>query len=92
MRNTCYTHLEKNRLVKDMTEFDEQLHGPPSPTPEEFAIAGDNRARLTHALESLSPRYRQSQILLASMRSFFFFAAAIAPQHHKGCATFSAAA
>ena len=56
VRNTCYTHLEKNRLVKDMTEFDEQLHGPPSPTPEAFTIAGDNRARLTHALESLSPR------------------------------------
>jgi RNA polymerase sigma-70 factor, ECF subfamily len=63
VRNTCYTWLEKNRRVKDMTEFDEQLHGPLSPTPESLAIAGDNRERLTHALESLSPRYRELIVL-----------------------------
>ena len=33
VRNTCYTWLEKNRRVKDMTEFDEEVHGPSSPTP-----------------------------------------------------------
>jgi len=63
VRNTCYTYMEKNRRVKDMTEFDEELHGPPSPTPEALAIAGDDRARLTHALESLSPRYREVIVL-----------------------------
>jgi RNA polymerase sigma-70 factor (ECF subfamily) len=63
VRNTCYTWLEKNRRVKDMTEFDEELHGPPSPTPEALAIAGDNRERLNHALESLAPRYREVIVL-----------------------------
>lgn len=31
VRNTCFTWLDKNRRVKDMTEFDEELHGPPRP-------------------------------------------------------------
>lgn len=63
VRNTCYTWLEKNRRVKDMTEFDEQLHGLPGSTPETLAIDADNRARLTHALESLPERYREVIVL-----------------------------
>ena len=63
VRNTCFTWLEKNRRVKDMTEFDEELHGPPSPSPESLAIAADSRGRLTHALESLPPRYREMIVL-----------------------------
>lgn len=63
VRNTCYTWLEKNRHVKDVTEFDEDLHGLQSPTPEMLTIAGDNRERLTHALESLSPRFREVIVL-----------------------------
>jgi RNA polymerase sigma-70 factor (ECF subfamily) len=63
VRNTCYTWLEKNRHGKDMIEFDEEFHGPTSPTPEALAIAGDNRERLTHALESLPPRYREVIVL-----------------------------
>jgi RNA polymerase sigma-70 factor (ECF subfamily) len=63
VRNTCYTWLEKSRHAKDMTEFDEELHGPSSPTPEALAIAGDNRERLTHALKSLLPRYREVIVL-----------------------------
>jgi RNA polymerase sigma-70 factor (ECF subfamily) len=63
VRNTCYTWLEKSRHAKDMTEFDEELHGPSSPTPEALAIAGDNRERLTHALKSLPPRYREVIVL-----------------------------
>jgi RNA polymerase sigma-70 factor (ECF subfamily) len=63
VRNTCYTWLEKNRRAKDMTEFDEQWHGPLSPTPEALAIAGDNRERLTYGLESLSPRHREVIVL-----------------------------
>jgi RNA polymerase sigma factor (sigma-70 family) len=63
VRNTCYTWLEKNRHVKDMTEFDEDLHGRRSPSPEMLAIAGDNRQRLTRALESLSPRFRELIVL-----------------------------
>jgi RNA polymerase sigma-70 factor (ECF subfamily) len=63
VRNTCYTWIEKNRRVKAMTEFHEELHGPPSPTPEALAIAGDNREQLTHALESLPPHYREVIVL-----------------------------
>jgi len=59
VRNTCYTWLENSRHAKEMTEFDEDLHGLRSPTPEMLAIAGDNRERLTRALESLSPRFRE---------------------------------
>jgi RNA polymerase sigma-70 factor (ECF subfamily) len=63
VRNTCYTWLEKNRRVQDMAEFDEELHGSASPTPEALAIAGDHRELLTHALESLPPRYREVIVL-----------------------------
>ena len=63
VRNTCYTWLDKNRRVKDMTEFDEQLHGTPVSTPETLAIASDNRERLNLALESLPERYREVIVL-----------------------------
>ena len=63
VRNTCYTWLEKNRRVKDMTEFNEELHGPSSSTPEALAIGVDNRERLIQALESLPPQYREVIVL-----------------------------
>lgn len=46
-----------------MTEFDAEFHGPTGPTPEEAAIASQDRARLTRALESLPPRAREVLIL-----------------------------
>jgi RNA polymerase sigma factor (sigma-70 family) len=63
VRNTCYTWLEKNHSVNLTTEFDEELHPQPSVTPETLAIAGDNRERLTHALEELPVRFREVLIL-----------------------------
>jgi RNA polymerase sigma-70 factor (ECF subfamily) len=63
VRNTCYSWLEKNRPMEKMTEFDETLHGPSSSTPEALAITADNRARLTKALETLSPRHREIIVL-----------------------------
>jgi RNA polymerase sigma-70 factor, ECF subfamily len=63
VRNTCYSWLEKNSREGNMTEFDEEFHGPPSPTPEEAAIASQDRARLSRALESLSPRSREVLVL-----------------------------
>jgi RNA polymerase sigma-70 factor (ECF subfamily) len=63
VRNTCYTWLEKNRSVDLSTEFDEDLHAQPSMTPETLAIAGDNRERLTRALEELPVRFREVLIL-----------------------------
>ena len=55
--------MEKNRHGKDATEFDEELHGPPGPTPETLAIAADRRGRLTQALESLPSRFREVIVL-----------------------------
>src|SRR5260370_18411213 len=46
-----------------MTEFDEELHPQPSASPEALAIAGDNRERLTRALETLPPRFREVLVL-----------------------------
>jgi RNA polymerase sigma-70 factor (ECF subfamily) len=63
VRNTCYTWLEKNRSVDLTTEFDEELHPQHSATPEALAIAGDNRERLTRALEELPVRFREVLIL-----------------------------
>jgi RNA polymerase sigma-70 factor, ECF subfamily len=63
VRNTCYSWMEKNSREGNMTEFDEEFHGPASPSPEEAAIAGQDRARLTRALESLSPRAREVLVL-----------------------------
>ncbi len=63
VRNTCFTWMERNRHGKDMTEFDEELHGPTGPTPESLAIAADSRRRLTQALESLPSRFREVIVL-----------------------------
>jgi RNA polymerase sigma-70 factor (ECF subfamily) len=63
VRNTCFTWMEKNRHGKDMSEFNEELHGPTGATPESLAIAADNRGRLTQALESLPSRFREVIVL-----------------------------
>jgi RNA polymerase sigma-70 factor, ECF subfamily len=44
-------------------EFDEELHLQPCATPETLAIAGDDRKRLTLALETLPPRFREILVL-----------------------------
>ncbi len=63
VRNSCYTWLEKNRPMELTTEFDEELYPQPGVTPESLAIAGDNRERLTRALEALPPRSREVLVL-----------------------------
>jgi len=63
VRNTCFTWLQKNRHGKDTDEFDEEVHGPPGPTPETLAIAEDSRGRLARALESLPSRSREIIVL-----------------------------
>jgi len=62
VRNTCYTWLEKSRM-KMTDQFDEELHMQSSATSESIAIAGDARERLTRALETLPPRFREVIIL-----------------------------
>jgi RNA polymerase sigma-70 factor, ECF subfamily len=63
VRNTCFSWMEKNRHGKDMTEFDEEQHGPPGPNPEALAIAANSREQLTQALEALPPRFREVIVL-----------------------------
>ncbi len=63
VRNTCYTWLEKNRPMELSMEFDEELHLQTCATPETLAIAGDDRKRLTLALEKLPPRFREVLVL-----------------------------
>jgi RNA polymerase sigma-70 factor (ECF subfamily) len=63
VRNTCYTWLEKNRPMELSVEFDEELHLHSCPTPETIAIACDDRERLTRALQSLPPRFREVLVL-----------------------------
>jgi len=63
VRNSCYTWLEKNRPMELTTEFDEELYPQAGVTPESLAIAGDNRERLTRALEDLPPRFREVLVL-----------------------------
>ncbi len=63
VRNTCYSWLEKNRPRELMVEFNEELHLQTCPTPETIAIAGDDRERLTRALETLPPRFREILVL-----------------------------
>src|ERR1700676_2666302 len=63
VRNNCYTWLEKNRPMEMTTEFDEELYSQSQVTPESLAIAGDNRERLTRALEDLPPRFREVLVL-----------------------------
>jgi len=63
VRNTCFTWMQKNRHGKDTDEFNEEVHGPPGPTPESLAISADGRGRLTRALESLPSRAREIIVL-----------------------------
>jgi RNA polymerase sigma-70 factor (ECF subfamily) len=63
VRNACYSWLEKNRPMDLSTEFDEQLYPQASATPEALAIAGDDKQRLTQALEALPPRFREVLVL-----------------------------
>jgi RNA polymerase sigma-70 factor (ECF subfamily) len=63
VRNACYTWLEKNRPLELNVEFDEELHIQSCRTPETMAIEGDDRARLTYALEKLPPRFREVLVL-----------------------------
>jgi RNA polymerase sigma-70 factor (ECF subfamily) len=44
-------------------EFDEELHVQTCATPETLAIVGDERKRLTVALEMLPPRFREVLVL-----------------------------
>ena len=46
-----------------MVEFDEELHPQAVATPESIAIAEEGRERLTRALETVPPRFREVLVL-----------------------------
>ena len=46
-----------------MVEFDEELHPQAIATPESMAIVNEDRERLTRALETLPPRFREILVL-----------------------------
>src|SRR6266480_1815036 len=75
--NTCYTWLEKNRPMELSMEFDEELHLQTCATPETLAVAGDDRKRLTLALETLPPRFREILVLRELEGCFYKEIAAI---------------
>lgn len=56
VRNACYTWMQKNLPGDSMSEFHEELYRAANRTPEELAIAGEDRVRFSRALQSLSPR------------------------------------
>jgi RNA polymerase sigma-70 factor (ECF subfamily) len=63
VRNTSYSWLEKNRPLELMTEFDETHFPQSAGSPEALAIAGNERERLTSALDKLHPRFREVIVL-----------------------------
>jgi RNA polymerase sigma-70 factor, ECF subfamily len=63
VRNSCYTWFQHNRPAELMTEFNEEVHQQPSPTPETLATQADDRKRLMRALESLPARAREVLVL-----------------------------
>ena len=63
VRNSCFSWMEKNRRPEQEAEFNEEVHVPNSITPEALAIASNNRERLTRALETLPPRFREVLVL-----------------------------
>lgn len=63
VRNTCYTWLEKNRPADLSDEFNEEIHMRPGATPEDLAIALDDREQLKRGLEALPARFRELLVL-----------------------------
>lgn len=63
VRNACYSWLEKKRPMDLITEFDEEIHQRPAPTPEAIAAQSDERQQLMNALETLPPRSREVLVL-----------------------------
>lgn len=63
VRNSCYTWLEKRTPVELVTEFNEELHGGTSISPETVALQASDRTKLRNALESLPVRAREVIVL-----------------------------
>jgi RNA polymerase sigma-70 factor, ECF subfamily len=78
VRSTSYTWLEKNRRMKLIDQFNEELHTQSFTAPESYAIAGNHRERLKRALETLPHRFREVLVLRELEESSYKEIAAIA--------------
>ena len=63
VRNACYTWLEKNRPLELNVEFRRRVAYTELSYPRIDGHRGDDRARLTYALEKLPPRFREVLVL-----------------------------
>ncbi len=63
VRNCCYTWLEKRRPWEMTTEIDDSVYPVSNSTPETLVLAGDERRRLTQAIESIPARSREVLVL-----------------------------
>jgi RNA polymerase sigma-70 factor (ECF subfamily) len=63
VRNSCYTWLQRRAPAELETEFNEEIHQQPSPTPEALAVRAQERQKLMQVLESLPVRWREVLVL-----------------------------
>ena len=63
VRNCCYTWLQKNRGGEQVTDIMEDAIPDNTDSPETLAMASHDRERLTAALESLPPSFREILVL-----------------------------
>jgi RNA polymerase sigma-70 factor, ECF subfamily len=63
VRNCCYDWLQKNRPGDLHEELEEEVLPSKESSPEELALAHQDRERLTRALESLPSHFREFLVL-----------------------------
>ena len=63
VRNTSYSWMEKHRSSQLSEEFNEERHESPAPSADALVGQSDDRRRLTAALDSLPPRWREVVVL-----------------------------
>lgn len=63
VRNCCYTWLQKNRPLEDISELSEASMPQERSTPESLALANHDRERLARALEELPAGFREILVL-----------------------------
>jgi RNA polymerase sigma factor (sigma-70 family) len=63
VRNCCYTWLQKNRPMEELSEMKERSMPHENVTPESLAITSHDRERLQRAMEELPAQFREILVL-----------------------------
>ena len=63
VRNCCYDWLQKNRPAELQDELQEETMPSKEPSPEDLALANQDRSRLVKALELLPAHFREFLVL-----------------------------